>query len=191
MSGARRLQMAGSRRERFRESFFVTETVEKILNEYPEYLDGLLWLESQLFISALSSCFFRLFDPRLYRLSKDNPKAFDQALDQIFSRMKMHTKAFYGVTAHRPPVNYARDVKIWKLQQEHLDWTPAQIGRKLHLRRDIVRPALLRQQRRLRKREDAIRGFFEFMRAVIRDFPQRAGQELEEKPLLTAGHLLN
>ena len=111
-----------------------------------------------------------------------SPTEFDRAISKVQSQQKRLMKSFRGIDAHRPQKNSTRDAKIWKLRQEHPDWSLPRIGRQVgNLSRSAVGSALLREQRRIQERDADIGRFLELLAASIKQ--ALADRNLETKAL--------
>jgi hypothetical protein len=157
---------------------------KEALQKNPEFRKEILIAVMKLFFDLMSGFHSKLLDigrpPWLSGQTTElSPKQFDQAVSKVLSQIKHIMKVFYGIGGHRPQKNSARDLKIWKLRQEHPNWSLSQIGRAAGgLKANAVSVALLRQKRRVQDRDAAMGRFVELLLVSIK-------QALDERNLET------
>lgn len=100
------------------------ESIDGLRKEMPSLPEAVSLLRERLLPRAVGlvgsvwqEAFRRLADAARWQDLAQDPTRFDHELDKVLSPVKKVMKAFYGIPAHRPSKNTARDKEIWRLRK--------------------------------------------------------------------------
>jgi hypothetical protein len=89
-----------------------------------------------------------LFDHRRWRELAEDPKAFDERLDELLALIKSLQKARFGIPSHRPTKQEKRDAQIYAARRRDSEVSFEAIGSSFGIKGNAARQAYARYDRR-------------------------------------------
>lgn len=107
----------------------------------------------------------KLIDDAKWRGLAASPKSFHVELEKLLGEIRFLMQVQYGTVnpAHRPRKNTTRDAELYAERVRHPRWTYGQIAAKHNMRANVVREAIVREEKRKRQALEKLLNFLAWL----------------------------